>query len=247
MPFAPSVGMQEVPGISLGRAVGVLGPDDDSEDDSDLDVQINRTSFFLLPTFPLCPRLSPLTKTHPNASLYTLERLKQITASTARAADDSESNSEDDSSRRSRSRVPRSSSRRISASPFPQSSSHHHQNGSYSHSRASSSKPQPPSHLQNPYYPSSSSTNDISSSINRPSTILDPSSASAFNGPIDFFAGASELAGGGAAGGRKKRTFFSIGEGRGAGGGSGGFRRNGGIGVEEGVYRGMAQGVYSGF
>jgi hypothetical protein len=75
MPFAPSVGMQEVPGISLGRAVGVLGPDDDSEDDSDLDVQINRTSFFLLSTFPLCPRLSPLTKTHPNASLYTLERL----------------------------------------------------------------------------------------------------------------------------------------------------------------------------
>lgn len=45
MPFAPSVGMHEVPKTSVGRAIGVFGEGaEDSDQESEIDVRINRTS-----------------------------------------------------------------------------------------------------------------------------------------------------------------------------------------------------------
>lgn len=49
MPFAPSVGMHEVPRASVGKATGIV-PDEDSDAESETDTQINRSSpssFFL--------------------------------------------------------------------------------------------------------------------------------------------------------------------------------------------------------
>ena len=43
LPFAPSVGMHEVPKSSVGRAIGVLGDDAEDSDGSEIDVRINRT------------------------------------------------------------------------------------------------------------------------------------------------------------------------------------------------------------
>jgi hypothetical protein len=42
MPFAPSTGMQHVPGSSVGKAIGVLNDGDDSGNESEIDTQINQ-------------------------------------------------------------------------------------------------------------------------------------------------------------------------------------------------------------
>lgn len=44
MPFAPSVGMHEVPSISVGEAIRVVDSEEGSEDEDDVDVQISRES-----------------------------------------------------------------------------------------------------------------------------------------------------------------------------------------------------------
>ena len=44
MPFAPSVGMHEVPKTSVGKATGIVMDDNESDGDSDIDAQINRPS-----------------------------------------------------------------------------------------------------------------------------------------------------------------------------------------------------------
>lgn len=48
MPFAPSTGMHEVPRMSVGKALGIVGEDDeDSGEESDIDGQINRAFIHL--------------------------------------------------------------------------------------------------------------------------------------------------------------------------------------------------------
>lgn len=48
MPFAPSVGMHEVPMMSVGEAIRVSDEEDGSEDEDDVDVQISCESQVLL-------------------------------------------------------------------------------------------------------------------------------------------------------------------------------------------------------
>lgn len=51
MPFAPSVGMHEVPRNTVGKEIGILGEGADESDEEELDVIINRSSLSVLPFF----------------------------------------------------------------------------------------------------------------------------------------------------------------------------------------------------